>query len=169
MYKLFGCQKFNFPYVGNEVRKEVTNKVTSFVTGEGTSVIICYNMELSHLIQSNGFITGNVYNHFVLMSESVFQFVESIQFESHPVGGTMMVVPFSTYNGVEEINVGCSIGLDTYKTSLCCIKEVSYSGIGLLRPHASIAYLITACAAACKLVQIGGLKKFQDSQDAIGR
>jgi hypothetical protein len=79
----------------------------------------------------------------------------------------MMVVPFSAYNGIKEINVGRSVGLDGYNTSSCCsIKEVSYSGIRYLRPHASIA---SACAAACELVQIGGLEKFQDSQDAIGR
>jgi hypothetical protein len=72
----------------------------------------------------------------------------------------MVVVPFSTYNGIKEINVGRSLGLDDHKTSLCCIKEVSYCGIGLLRPLASIAYLTTVCAAAYELVQMGGLEKF---------
>jgi hypothetical protein len=81
----------------------------------------------------------------------------------------MMVVPFSTYNGIEKINVGRSVGLDGHNTSSCCIEEVSDSGIRYLRPHASIAYLITACAAACELVQIGGLEKFQDSQNEFGR
>jgi hypothetical protein len=80
-----------------------------------------------------------------------------------------MVVPFSTYNGIKEINVGCSVGLDGHNTSSCCIKEVSYSGIRYLRPHATIAYLITACAATFKLVQIGGLEIFQEYQNAFGR
>jgi hypothetical protein len=99
----------------------------------------------------------------------MFQFVKSIQIKSRPVGGTMMVVPFSAYNGIEEIYVGRSIGLDGHNTSSCCIEEVGYSGIRYPTPHASIAYLITASAAACELVQIGGLEKFQNSQNAFGR
>jgi hypothetical protein len=81
----------------------------------------------------------------------------------------MMVVPFSTYNGIEKIYVGRSVGLDGHNTSLSCIKEVGYSGIHYPAPHASVAYLITTCAAACELVQIGGLEKFQNSQNALGR
>jgi hypothetical protein len=81
----------------------------------------------------------------------------------------MMVVPFSIYNGIEKIYVGRSVGLDGHNTSSCCIEEVGYSGIHYPAPHASIAYLITTCAAACELVQIGGLEKFQNSQNALGR
>ena len=99
----------------------------------------------------------------------MFQFVKCIQIKSSPVGGTTMVVPFSTYNGIEKIYVRRPVGPDGHNTSSSCIKEVGYSGIRYPAPHASIAYLITTCAAACKLVQIGGLEKFQNSQNALGR